>query len=137
MHVHSHHSGNASSPALSPDNVLRAMEGIEKWKELCSSSCGIKIPRAKLDEIETQQQFSIIECKKAAISFWLKHDPTPSWRRLIVGLDEIEAHEVADKIRKYAEPLRGNVPIFITLYMSCTYPKSMYSNLKVYFVGNR
>ena len=132
MHVDSHPSGNPSSPELSPDNVLRAMEGIEKWKELCSSSCGIKISREKLHEIETQQQFSIVECKKAAISFWLKHDPAPSWRRLIVGLDEIEAFEAAEKIRKYAEPLRGNVPNCITLY--CYVAVSMRSS-DVFLVG--
>ena len=81
---------------------------MESWKKLCSSSCGIKVPRAKLDDIEGDQQFSTdTERKKGAIRFWLENDPWPSWRRLIVGLDEIEASEAAEKIRKYAEPLGG------------------------------
>ena len=108
-------SGGDSPPTLSTENVFEATKEVEKWKELCSSSCGFKVPRAKFDDIEADQQLSTAkERKKAAISFWLKHDPAPSWRRLIVGLDEIEAHEVAEKIRKYAEPLRGNVIILYT-----------------------
>ena len=103
-------SGDDSPPTLSTESVFEATKEVAKWKELCSSSCGFKIPRGKFDEIEADQQLSTAkERKKAAISFWLKYDPAPSWRRLIVGLDEIEAHEVAEKIRKYAEPLRGNV----------------------------
>ena len=112
-------SGDDSPPTLSTESVFEATKEVTKWKELCSSSCGFKIPRAKFDEIEGDQQLSTAkERKKAAISFWLKHDPAPSWRRLIVGLDEIEAFEVAEKIRKYAEPLRGNVtkPIILYLY---------------------
>jgi len=78
---------------------------VEAWKKLCSSSCGIKVPRAKLDEI---MQFSTAtEQKERAITIWFDNDPSPSWRRLIVGLDEIEANEAAEKIRKYAEPLGG------------------------------
>ena len=49
--------------------------------------------------------------QRGAIRFWLENDPSPSWRRLIVGLDEIgvhvEANEAAEKIRKYTEPLEG------------------------------
>ena len=53
-------------------------------------------------------QFSTAtEQKEGAITFWFDNDPSPSWRRLIVGLDEIEANEAAEKIRKYAEPLGG------------------------------
>ena len=116
-------SGDDSPPTLSTESVFEATKEVAKWKELCSSSCGFKIPRAKFDEIEGDQQLSTAkERKKAAISFWLKHDPAPSWRRLIVGLDEIEAFEVAEKIRKYAEPLRGNVtkPIILYLYYMLT-----------------
>ena len=116
-------SGDDSPPTLSTESVFEATKGVAKWKELCSSSCGFKIPRAKFDEIEGDQQLSTAkERKKAAISFWLKHDPAPSWRRLIVGLDEIEAFEVTEKIRKYAEPLRGNVtkPIILYLYYMLT-----------------
>lgn len=116
-------SGDDSPPTLSTESVFEATKGVAKWKELCSSSCGFKIPRAKYDEIEADQQLSNTkERKKAVIRFWLEHDPAPSWRRLIVGLDEIEAHEVAEKIRKYAEPLRGNVtkPIVLYLYYMLT-----------------
>ena len=103
-------SGDNSPPTLSTESVFEATKEVAKWKELCSSSCGFKIPRGKFDEIEADQQLSTAkERKRAAISFWLEYDPAPSWRRLIVGLDEIEAHEVAEKIRKYAEPLTGNV----------------------------
>ena len=49
--------------------------------------------------------------QRGAIRFWLENDPSPSWRRLIVGLDEIgvhvEANEAGEKIRKYTEPLEG------------------------------
>ena len=114
-------SGDDSPPTLSTESVFEATKGVAKWKELCSSSCGFKIPRAKYDEIEADQQLSNTkERKKAVIRFWLEHDPAPSWRRLIVGLDEIEAFEAAEKIRKYAEPLRGNVPNCITLYCHVT-----------------
>ena len=114
-------SGDDSPPNLSTESVFEATKGVAKWKELCSNSCGFKIPHAKYDEIEADQQLSTAkERKKAAIRFWLKHDPAPSWRRLIVGLDEIEAFEAAEKIRKYAEPLRGNVPNCITLYCHVT-----------------
>ena len=132
-------SGDDSPPTLSTESVFEATKGVAKWKELCSSSCGFKIPRAKYDEIEADQQLSNTkERKKAVIRFWLEHDPAPSWRRLIVGLDEIQAHEVAEKIRKYAEPLRGNVtkPIVLYLYYMLTkYVLHEYDVLSSYYAG--
>ena len=128
-------SGDDSPPTLSTESVFEATKGVAKWKELCSSSCGFKIPRAKYDEIEADQQLSNTkERKKAVIRFWLEHDPAPSWRRLIVGLDEIQAHEVAEKIRKYAEPLRGNVTKPIVLYLYYMLTKYVLHEYMMYYL---
>ena len=44
---------------------------------------------------------------EAVIIQWLSVDPATTWRRVITTLDVIGAHQTADSICQYAEPLTG------------------------------
>ena len=45
------------------------------------------------------------------VHYWLEKDPAPQWRRVIRALDVMKAHEAAERIRQYSEPLTGNSTI--------------------------
>ena len=77
------------------------------WRKLGRE---FEIPGSTLDDID-QHHSDDRGRMEALISRWLKIDPYPTWRRVIVALDRAEQHRTADSIRQYAEPLTG---------MSCT-----------------
>lgn len=82
------------------------MEGKEAgdWRWLGGE---LHIPWSKLDEISFKHH-SDEDCLKAVLDHWLEVDPSPSWKRLIVALDETVG--VNDSVRDYAhmlEPIKG------------------------------
>ena len=108
------------------------MHGVA-WRELGGSliggvfihdsdySGGLRLTYPKLDEIAQQHQsddsrlHAVIEC-------WLQgegRDEEPSWRRIILRLDEAtETTAAADTIRHFAEPLTGESCDSITFLYS-------------------
>ena len=66
----------------------------------------LRVHDTKLNPIG-QHFIDVEERKKAVIKCWLETDPTPSWRRLIVALDQMRQHEVAETLHPYAEPQTG------------------------------
>ena len=66
----------------------------------------LKIPKPNLLDIQRRHSDSRGKME-ALITQWLEVDPTPSWRRVICALDDMEEHQTADSIRDYAEPLTG------------------------------
>ena len=121
------HSPSTLAPPLTIENILTAVQGVD-WRKL-----GERLTPAdfnfesrqwdypKLDEIAQQHQsddsrlHAVIEC-------WLQgegRDEEPSWRRIILRLDETtETSAAADPIRHFAEPLPGESCDSITFLYS-------------------
>ena len=96
------------APPLTLSNVLAHVQDVKNWRELggwlflCSSDS--EELNAILRENTTDQ-----DRLRAAVELWLKgegHYP-PSWRSLIYSLDNAGELTVADPIRGFAEPPRG------------------------------
>ena len=85
---------------------MRALDGVRNWKEfgewlfICSD-----IREYKLETIE-QQHRSDGNYLHGVVEEWFKGHQ-PSWRLVILALDWTKESMVADRIRGYAEPPRG------------------------------
>ena len=83
----------AAPPNLTVDAAVRVVEGVRDWRWLGDELC---VPYSKRGENV-----------KDVITYWLNNDPFPTWRRLILALNEIREKGIADSVRHYAEPLAG------------------------------
>ena len=95
------------APPLTVDTVMRAVQTVRDWRVfgvwLFPSSDD---PDHKLDAI--QQQYSSEKDRlHAIVQEWLK-GYQPSWRRLILALDQAAESTLANPLRKYAEPPQGD-----------------------------
>ena len=67
----------------------------------------LRVPSSKLNAIGSENSTKR-QRLAAVVRYWILRDPYASWRRLIRELDCIsEWHDVADRIRKYAEKQTG------------------------------
>ena len=102
-----HHYFNCVSLAadvpLTVKNVCKAVEAVRNWNGL---GVWLNVPGSKHDEIRLRYS-TAADCKRAVVAYWMKVDPTPSWRRVIWALDWMGERQVADAVRPYAEPLTG------------------------------
>lgn len=74
----------------------------------------LKVPDQKKKEI--QQTFSTIEDQREQlIIYWMEWDPRASWRGMIITLDGLNKTKLADTIRVYAEPILGELYIYMTI----------------------
>ena len=92
-------------PALTPANLLAAVEGLEegKWRDL---GYWLGVPKAKLDEIESQHP-QLSDRLRELFSYFLRLDPDASWRRVLCALDGMEEYKLVDRLRQLAEPVTG------------------------------
>ena len=90
-------------PKLTVANALKVVERVESWRCLGQY---LWIPDSAMDSMQQHHSDSRGQ-KEAVISYWLKSDPTPSWRRLIWALDWAKERQTADSIRHFAEPPAG------------------------------
>ena len=51
----------------------------------------------------------------ASIEHYLLHSPHPSWRSVICSIDGMGESHIADPIRDWAEPLKGQTEIYMLL----------------------
>ena len=106
--------------ALTADNVLRELKNVP-WETLLEgktlsddtyTSPGVlRLPDFQRRKIEAEYATED-QRRNAAVHFWLVSDPHASWRRLITDLDELEEHDMAKQIHRFAEKLTG---------MTCTH----------------
>ena len=61
----------------------------------------------KSDKLKVHHRSDEDGGRRALVDYWLHNGPQPSWRRLIWALDHVWEIRAADRIRSYAEPLRG------------------------------
>ena len=90
-------------PRLTATNVVQKLKGMGGWWRL---SRELGISDSTLGDMD-QQHSDYRGRMEALIGHWLKIDPYPSWRRLIIALNRAGHHQTADSIRQYAEPLTG------------------------------
>ena len=104
------------APPLSVENVMAVLEALP-WIRVGDE---LHVPNSKLDAIASENSTDR-QRLAAVIRYWILRDPYASWRRLIHTLDsyilivyhddEVDDskkwHDVADRIRKYAEKQTG------------------------------
>ena len=111
------------APPLSVENVMAVLETLP-WKRVGDE---LHVPSSKLDAIASENSTDR-QRLAAVVRYWILRDPFASWRRLIHALDDKykdglyydaedddddddddddKWHDVADRIRKYAEKQTG------------------------------
>ena len=113
---------STSAPPLTVENVCEAVQGVE-WTVLGRRL----IPKDKYDEMKQLQDTSNENHLRAVVERWLggghATGQEPSWRSLILMLDDYGQTQVADKIRHFAEPVLGkscdSISVSAFLYSVC------------------
>ena len=88
------------APPLTVENILKALEGVEDWREVANglgTYCG------------SSSSFSIIYSLRDAVEWFLQGRGfyQPSWRAVIFALDGTEETPSVNRIRNYGEPVQG------------------------------
>ena len=97
---------STSAPPLTVENVLIYTQEVKDWREVGRWLLGY-FNEAKVQAIEREYSSSE-ERMRAAVQQWLEGGGyPPSWRRLAWSLDVAGDIEVADPIRGFTEPPRG------------------------------
>ena len=88
-------------PPLTLDNVMVAVKGTKNWRRL-RSYFGV-------NGIYRDQHASDEACLKAVVEEFLLGEAfyQPTWRAVIYCLDRTDDVALADKIRKFGEPVQG------------------------------
>ena len=103
------------APSLTLSNVLAHVQGVKNWRKLgewlflCfqDSEWLFPLDHGKLNAIQ-RENTSDQDRLRAAVEQWLKGEGlSPSWRSLIWSLYLAGELTVADPIRGFAEPPRG------------------------------
>ena len=96
---------STSAPPLTVENVLKYLSEVKNWRTV-----GLWLfvyNEAKVEEIERKYS-SKDDRMRAVVQQWLQGEGfSPSWRSLVWALDCAGDIEVADPIRGFAEPPRG------------------------------
>ena len=96
---------STSAPPLTVENVLKYLPAVKNWREVGLRLLGYN--EAKVQAIE-QEYSSNDDRMRAAVQQWLQgEDLSPSWRTLVWALDRAGDIQVADPIRGFTEPPRG------------------------------
>ena len=98
------------APPLSVENVMAVLEALP-WRRVSDQ---LYVPDSKRYAIASENSTDR-QRLAAVIRYWILRDPYASWRRLIHTLDYYDKlnddskkwHDVADRIRKYAEKQTG------------------------------
>ena len=85
------------------EHLLKAVEYVN-LEHLCEC---VYLPDSKKQELLS----NIIVARRVLVEYWLLNDPAPSWRRLLLSLDnffrDTTCASAADAIRHIAEPIQG------------------------------
>ena len=102
-------------PDLTAANLLIAVKEVkDKWDELGNF---LLVPDTVRNRIRKQHSTSL-DRLDAVIKYVLELHPYVSWRLFIRALDRLSKHDLADKIRSFAEPVTGII-ILITYRLHC------------------
>ena len=89
-------------PPLTVDTIMEALQGV---KNLWVLADYLNTPRSKQDKEHKTTNDQLNEM----VVCWLRDSPRVSWRELICSLDWAGETVIADRIRTFAEPLRGGL----------------------------
>ena len=92
-----------SDPTLTLHNVTTAIATVEKWDRLCGV---LGVPSSKGDQIR-QSSSTLHDEKQAAVFWWLKSVPGPSWARLAHCLYRREESAALQQTLKYLKRPTG------------------------------
>ena len=98
---------STAAPTLTLDHVLKHVQGVKNWRTVGEMLLG-SLNESKLDAIERDYS-SDSDRLQAAVQQWLEGGGVtqPSWRELVWSLDRAGDITVADPIRGFTEPPRG------------------------------
>ena len=95
---------SAADVPLTIDNICRELQaqGVDCTRE---GGLGIllSVPHHEIERQHTTQA----DRTRATIAYWLSLDPTPSWRRVVWGLECSNEHKAAERVKPYVELLTG------------------------------
>ena len=66
----------------------------------------LRVPHHVCSEIEKQHSTKSAQTK-ATVEYWLSVDPKPSWRRLMMALENINEHEAMTNVKPNIEAPTG------------------------------
>ena len=98
---------STSAPPLTVENVFKFMNVLEvkNWRTVGKILLGFNGAKVQAIEMECS---SIEDRMRAVVQQWLQGGPhLQSWRELVWALDEAGDIQVADPIRGFTEPPRG------------------------------
>ena len=95
---------SAADVPLTIDNICKELQA--EGVDCTQGGLGVwlSVPDHKLREIE-RQHTTQANRTRATIAYWLSVDPTPSWRRVVWGLEW--SGKAAERVKPYVEPLTG------------------------------
>ena len=96
---------------LSIDNICRRIGEIDCMKEN-GLGYNLRVPSNVLSEFE---QFSQ-DPTKDTISYWLSADPSPSWRRLLMALEESNERKAVGNVKEWVEELTGEFVCILLMF---------------------
>ena len=98
---------STSAPPLTVEQVLKHLQGVKNWRNVGEGLLGSLLGSTKLDAIE--REYTVDEDRlQAVVQQWLEGGGLPrSWRWLVWSLDRAGDITLADPIRGFAEPPRG------------------------------
>ena len=96
---------STSAPPLTVENVLKYLPAVKNWREVGLRLLGYNETKVKAIEREYSSKDDRM---RAAVQQWLQGGGyPPSWRLLVWVLDYAGDIQVADPIRGFTEPPRG------------------------------
>ena len=82
-----------------------AVEEVSDWKALGHQ---LDVNPVKLCELQ-QSDRNPEDCKEELLIFWVEHDRSASWKKLVRALDRMEEQDIAQRIREKYIYTQGNV----------------------------
>ena len=86
-------SPHPADPTLTTDNLMELVKEVEHHWGLLAYR--LSVPDSKCKEIETLYR-STHHRMEAMVDYYVRHHPTPSWKRVAVALQGMSLHKPAD-----------------------------------------
>ena len=97
----------SAATALTVDNVCTAIKPLEgRVMGYTGLAYYLSIPGLIRNKIAINHPNPPDQLREV-VSYYLTRCPSPSWRGVILAVERMEDHHVADRIRERAEPVRG------------------------------
>ena len=88
-------SPHPADPTLTTDNLMEVVKEVEhRWEELGDE---LAVPDSKLENINGLYQTDHLRME-AVVDYYVKYDPTSSWKNVGTALQEMELHQLVNNV---------------------------------------